>query len=384
MIERRQSKSGTRYEVRLRGPDGKERSRTFRTRKDAERYERDQRAALDKGSWIDPRHASLTVREYSDRWMAERHDLRPRTAELYRSLLRVHILPTFGSLPLGKVAPTTVRAWNAELAQRHPVTAAKAYRLLREILSTAVTDELIARNPCVIKKAGQEKSPERPMVSIAEVDALAAAMPDELRLAVTLAAWCQLRRGEVLGLERRDVDLLHGTLRIERAVSYAKGGAIAGPPKTDAGVRTLSVPPHLLAALQEHLSGHVAADGTSALFTGPEGARVRPATLQGAWNAARTKNGRPELHFHDLRHAGATWLAISGATTRELMARVGHASPAAALRYQHATEERDTVLAQALSALAKSAEIAPISDGSRDIRGIPDGGGTDARAQTGS
>lgn len=189
------------------------------------------------------------------------------------------------------------------------------------------------------------------MISIAEVDALAAAMPDELRLAVSLAAWCQLRRGEVLGLERRDVDLLHGKLHIERTVSHAPGGAQIGPPKTEAGRRTVSLPPHLLREVEQHLEDHVAPSPSAPVFTGPGGGRMRPATLQKTWNCARCKLGRPELHFHDLRHAGATWLAISGATTRELMARVGHASPAAALRYQHATQERDAALAQALSAL---------------------------------
>lgn len=269
MIERRQSKSGVRYEVRLRGPDGKERSRSFRLRKDAERYEREQRGALDKGSWIDPRGATRSVRDYANRWMGERHDLRPRTVELYESLLRVHILPTFGSLSVGKLAPSAVRAWNAELALRHPVTAAKAYRLLREILATAVADELIARNPCVVKRAGQERSPERPMISVAEVEALASSMPAALRLAVLLAAWCQLRRGEVLGLERRDVDLLHGTLRVERTASHAPGGVEIGPPKSEAGRRALSVPPHLLAELEDHLRTSVGPQATAPLFTGP-------------------------------------------------------------------------------------------------------------------
>ncbi|MGH9086953.1 MAG: tyrosine-type recombinase/integrase [Acidimicrobiales bacterium] len=382
MIERRQSKSGVRYEVRLRGPDGKERSRTFRARKDAERYEREQRAALDKGAWIDPRHASLTTEDYANRWIAERHDLRPRTVELYRSLLRVHILPSFGKLPLGKVAPTAIRAWNATLAAAHPVTAAKAYRLLREVLSTAVADELIARNPCVVKNAGQERSPERPMASVAEVEALATAMPDELRPVVLLAAWCHLRRAELLGLERRDVDLLHGTIRIERTANHVPGGIEIGPPKSAAGARTVAVPPHVLPALERHLTACVAPDGTAPLFTGPQGGRVRPAALQKAWDVARRSIGRPELHLHDLRHAGATWLAISGATTRELMARVGHASPAAALRYQHATEDRDVALAEALSGLSRPAAVASISDTSRDIRGTGgDAEGTSAASQ---
>ena len=141
MIERRTSQRGPRYEVRLRCPDGSERSRTFRTLRDAQRYEREQRAAFDRGNWIDPRSATLTFEKFARRWLSERPDLRPRTVELYESLLRCHILPEFGEIPLRKITPSTVRSWNADLARRHPVTAAKAYRLLSGILTTAVADE---------------------------------------------------------------------------------------------------------------------------------------------------------------------------------------------------------------------------------------------------
>ena len=171
MIERRTTRNGLRYEVRLRGPDGKERSRSFRTRRDAERYEREQRAAFDRGNWIDPRGASQPFEQYALRWLSQRTELRPRTVELYRSLLGRHLFPEFGELQLGKITPSAVRSWNAALIQRYPVTAAKAYRLLRGILGTAMADELITRNPCVVKGASQERSPERPMLSIAEVDA---------------------------------------------------------------------------------------------------------------------------------------------------------------------------------------------------------------------
>jgi integrase len=370
MIKKRTTASGTRYDVRFRGPDGRERSRSFRTRRDAERYERDQRTALDRGNWIDPRHAGLTFDDYADRWLSERHELRPRTVELYGSLLRCHIAPKFGPLALGKISPAAVRSWNAKLAQAHEVTAAKAYRLLNQILATAVADELIGRNPCVVRGAGQEHSPERPMVSIAEVDALAAAMPADMRVAVTLAAWCQLRRAELLGLERRDVDLLHGTVRIERAANHVPGGLQLGPPKTAAGVRTVSIPPHILGTLEDHLAANVAPEATAPVLTGPAGARLRPSTLQNAWKSAREAIGRPKLHFHDLRGAGLTWAATQGATTKELMARAGHASPDAALRYQHATEDRDAAIAFALSALAQTPPVVPISSGARNIRGM--------------
>ena len=91
--------TGKRYEVRYRDPDGRERSRTFVRKGEAEVYERKMRSALDHGGWIDPRHATVTFKAYSDQYLSERTDLRPRTEELYRSLLRRHILPTFGTVP---------------------------------------------------------------------------------------------------------------------------------------------------------------------------------------------------------------------------------------------------------------------------------------------
>jgi integrase len=123
----------------------------------------------------------------------------------------------------------------------------------------------------MVKGAGQEHSPERPRLSIAHVEALTLAMPEPWRIAVSLAAWCQLRRGEVLGLERRDVDMVHGSIRVERTANDVKGGIRLGPPKTQAGIRTVSVPPNIVPALEHHLDGFVAPDPQAPLLVGPEG-----------------------------------------------------------------------------------------------------------------
>jgi integrase len=106
------------------------------------------------------------------------------------------------------------------------------------------------------------------MVSIAEVDALVAVMPAEWRIAVELAAWCHLRVGEVLGLERRDIDLLHGSVRVERTAYEVNGHLYIGPPKTAAGKRVVSVPPHILAALERHLEACVGATPAAPVLTG--------------------------------------------------------------------------------------------------------------------
>jgi Phage integrase, N-terminal SAM-like domain len=159
VIERKVTGTGPRYEVRLRGPDGRERFKCFRTVRDGERYEREQRRSLDRGDWIDPRHATVTFEEYAKAWLFQRTDLRPRTVELYESLLRRHLLPPFGSLPIGKITPAGVRSWHSSLSAEYLVTGAKAYRLLRGILGTAVTDELMGRNPCTVKGAGRRPRP---------------------------------------------------------------------------------------------------------------------------------------------------------------------------------------------------------------------------------
>jgi integrase len=256
-----------------------------------------------------------------------------------------------------------VRDWHAAIAADHPTTAAKSYRLLSSIMRTAVADDLITRSPCAVKGAAVERPAERPVASVAEVEALAAAMPAHLRVAVLLAAWCQLRRGEVLGLRRRDVNVLKGTISIEvtRTITMA-GNQVVKDPKTEAGRRTVAVPPNVLPALSDHLSSrYVGADPDALVVVGMKGDGVTAGVLGSAWDKARKAVGRPDLRFHDLRHSGLTWSAATGATVAELMRRAGHASPRAALRYQHATEDRDRALADALAGLAKPANITSIT-----------------------
>jgi integrase len=178
-------------------------TRTFKRRKDADAYASTVEADKLRGVVVDPRRAKVTMADYTTAWLEQRSDLAQRTNELYRWLLDRHILATFGSTALADLSPSAVRNWHARIATNHPATAAKAYRLLSSVMRTALADEVITRNPCQVKGAAVEKPPERPVASIAEVQALADAMPDHLRAAVLLAAWCQLRRAELRGLRRR-------------------------------------------------------------------------------------------------------------------------------------------------------------------------------------
>lgn len=347
-----------RWRARFTSPEGRRLTETFATKADADRWLSAQVTDVGRGAWVDPRAGAVTLSVYTKQWLTRRPDLQPRTRELYAYLLDHYIEPALGETDLNRLGPSQVRAWHADLASRYPSTAAKAYRLLATICRTAVADEMIVKSPCRVAGAGVEKAPERPVATVAEVDALMNQMPAHMKVVVVLAAWCGLRRGEILGLRRRDVDLLHGTLTVAQAQQQMNDGSIVfGPPKTDAGRRTVAVPSNAMARLEDHMDRFVTVGPDSLLITGQKGGSLRPHVLQSAWKKAREAVGRPDLHLHDLRHTGNTWAAATGASTRELMARMGHANPSAALRYQHATADRDRAIADALAGLAEQASV---------------------------
>lgn len=290
--------------------------------------------------------ALTTVAEYAHQWLDGRPELAVRTIELYSWLLERYIEPAFGSVALNAVTPASVRSWNSSQARAHPTTAAKAYRLLSSIFRTAVDDEILSRNPCQVRGAAAERAPERPIATMQEVEQLALQMPEDLRIAVLLAAWCQLRRGEVRGLRRRDIDLANCVLSVnETRTNTMSGRTVVKPPKTRAGRRDVAIPPNVIEALVDHLDRFVGDDPDTLIV----GATNR--SLGIAWRRARSAANKSDLRFHDLRHSGLTWAAETGASLAELMRRAGHVSQSAAIRYRHATDQRDRALANALAGL---------------------------------
>jgi integrase len=340
------------------GPDGVDRPapKTFATRGDAERWLGRTEDDILGGDWIDPDAGRVLLRNYAEPWVTERAGLSPKTRQLYEGLVRLHIVPTLGNYSVRDISPARVRRWRSALlaAGIGPVTVAKAYRLLRTILGTAVDDRLIRANPCQIRGASVERSPERPVLTIPEVFAVAEAMPASFRMLVLLATFCSMRWGELAALTRADVDVRRGIIRIRRSLSEMKDGSlIIGLPKTEAGTRPIAIPRVLRRDLRRHLEDYVQAGPTALVFTGPKGAPLRRSNFQKHWRAALTKAGVSAVHFHDLRHTGNTLTAESGAALRELMTRMGHSSPRAALIYLHTSSTRDRAVADALDKLVK-------------------------------
>jgi len=323
----------------------------------------------DAAAWLDMRHAELleyrwkpapppeperqTFAEYANGWLAER-EIKPRTRSEYRRLLDRVLIPAFGDAVLLDVTPADVRAWYRTLDPATPTERAHAYQLLRAIFNGAIRDDLATANPCKVTGAGVARRAHHvEPATVADLDALADAMPERLRLAVLLGAWGALRFGEIAELRRHDVDVRAGVVRVRRGVTWPDGVPTVGTPKSAAGIRDVHLPPHVVPELVDHLANHVGPARDALLFPAVRGGHLHPRTFGKAFNLARVEAGRPGLRFHDLRHTGAVMAAQAGATLAELQSRLGHSTATAAMRYQHAAAGRDAEIARRLSALAE-------------------------------
>lgn len=350
----RQLPSG-RWQARYPGPDGKLRPapQTFERKADASNWLANKRAEINRDEWIDPDAGKVTFGLYAETWIKER-DLADTTAERYDGILRNHLLPYFGDRALSEIKEPIIRQWRKKLqdAGVGAATVAKAYRLVHSIFNTAVDDLLIRRNPCRIKGAGQDKANERSALTIDQVFTVADAIQPRYRLLILLGALTSLRFGEFAALRRKDIDLDRGELRVQRSQAELKHGrTIIKDPKSEAGKRSVAIPEVVLTDLRDHLDKFAEAGPDGRIFIGPKGGPLRRRNFLRLWRKALAdaKIEKEDVHFHDLRHTGNALAAATGASTKELMARMGHSSVRAALIYQHASRSRDKQIADAIS-----------------------------------
>ncbi len=346
------------YRAQYYGPDGQRHKAptTFQTKQDGKAWLALQQADIVRGKWNPPTAVPkrvTTFAEYAGRWL-EHRDLKPRTRVHYRHLLDQQLLPTFADRPLTAITSESVRDWYNGLDKTRPTLRSHSYGLLRTVLATAVTDEKIPLNPCHIRGAGSAKRIKNvEPASLDELTTIAAEMPEKYRLMVWFASWTALRFGELIELRRKDIDLRNGVIRVRRGAVRADGEVVIGTPKSEAGIRDVAIPPHLMPMVREHLGKNITGGKEGLLFPAADGvSTMAPATLYRVFYRARDVAGRPDLRWHDLRHTGAVLAAQTGASLAELMGRLGHSTPQAAMRYQHAAKGRDQAIARALSVIA--------------------------------
>ena len=366
----------SRYQASYLGPDGRRHvgPQTFDSETSADRWLVQVESAILRREWFDPDRARVLLHDYAETWIEQRPGLRPSTIALYRRLLNRYISPKLGSAQLSAIDTAMVRKWRSDLLRAgvSETMAAKAYRLLRAVLMTAVVeDKMISTNPCQIRGAGVENPQERPVLSVAEVFELAARMKHpRYRALILLSVFGTLRWGEVSGLRRRDLAPDGSWVRVAGALVELRGkGLVYGPPKARASLRTNALPEAIRPLIVEHLAKYVKNSSDAWVFTGDRGNPIRSGNrnLLTGWKEAVAAIGRPSLHFHDLRHTGNTLAAQTYVSTKDLMARMGQDSSRAALIYQHASRQVDQTLADKLSALIESVDsTVKGSDGGED------------------
>jgi integrase len=327
-----------RYQARYPGPDGADHPapETFATKGEADVWLVKTEAEILDDEWINPDAGKVAFGKYAEDWIDERAELRPKTVELYHYLLRRHLSPTFGTRAIAEIREPHVRRWRKKRLDDgvSAVTVAKAYRLLKAILATATDDGLIRRNPCRIKGAGQEKSPERPILTVPQVFALAEAIEPRYRALVLMGALTSLRWGELCALRWADIDLDARTVRVERTLTELQGGGLTfGPPKSDAGTRTVAFPDLITPVVHWHLSCFAQEGDDHLIFTGPNGAALRRGNFRRRiWLKALQAAGLPSIHFHDLRHTGNNLTEMSGVAAAASFGGSGERTPPAVQR----------------------------------------------------
>ena len=332
---------------------------TFLTKGDAAAWVSAREAEIVENRWRPappPPPPAQTFAQYSERWLATR-ELKASTIREYTGMLK-RLVAAFGPRYVDEITSADIRAWYATLDRTKPTARAHYYALLHNVLNGAVEEELIDVNPCRIRAAGATRRVRKIQpATLEQLSNLVAELPERYRVLILTAAWCALRFGELTELRRHDLELAAddsgGWLHVRRAVTWpTQHTPVVSTPKSAAGIRDVAIPPHLVPMLRAHIENYAMPGPDGLIFPNTEGKHMHHGSLYKVFRRARKEIGRPDLRFHDLRHTGATMAAQAGATMRELMDRLGHSTPQAALIYQHAAADRQAELATRLSAMA--------------------------------
>ena len=357
----------TTWQARYRAPDGRERTKRFDRKVDAEAWLDVNGGDIARGQWIDPKAAQIPFRQWAEEWKATRVNLRASTEVRDFGYLDRYILPTFDTMRLSAIDSMTVERWLAELTgpgprpwcrgvtkrTLSPATAVKAQQILSKIMARAVRGGKITANPCDGVDLARIEREEMRFLTVSEVDRLAACINPRHRALVYVAAYGGLRIGELAGLRPGRVDILRNRVDVAEIVVEISGHLTYSLPKTRASRRSVTLPRSVTKVLDDHLAQFTPAEPDAFVFTGPEGGPLRvPTWRRRHWAKAVEAAGLEPLRPHDLRHtAVALWIA-SGAGPLEVSRRAGHSSASFTLdRYGHLFPEADQAFAVRLETL---------------------------------
>jgi integrase len=353
------------YRARYRDKAGKEHAKHFVRKVDAQRWLDDVTTALVTGTYVAPKAGRETVRDYGERWRA-RQLHRERTREGVETILRLHVYPGLGEMPLDTVATgdieALVRSWALSSS---PATVETRFRILSAVFGSAIRDRRLPRSPCEgVRLPRKSSRGALSPISTEIVLALREAMPTHLQAFVTVGAGTGMRRGELFGLTVDRVDFLRKEIRVDRQLAPGRGDLVAwAETKTAASVRVIPVDDVVIEAVAAHLAEHPT-NGSGLVFRSAIGTPLRPSTLWMAWNHAATSVGT-DATPHDLRHYFASVLIRAGLSIKAIQRLLGHKSAVETLdTYGHLMGDEDD-----RSRAAIRRELAEVADFLRTAQG---------------
>lgn len=331
---------------------------TFSTKTQAREWLARQRAAIAGGE--EPRarkiDSSKTMQQLFTTWMSEREadGISPGTVRTYISRWNKHLKPDLGDVEARDLTPDFLEQWDQTKGWATAHVRRNAHLVLSSFLTWCVKSGYMGRNPrpesTVLSKPPRGKT-EPKVLTGEQVSQIIALMPEPLGIAVDLAAWCALRFGEIAALRRCDIDLEQGVVHVRASIKRGIGGEqTRGAVKTEAGRRSVAIPPKCLERVRMHMDTHVL-PGDEALVVhmlDQPDKWLTNKSLHTFFDPACKAVGVEDVRFHDLRHTGLTMAGRAGATLAELMHRAGHSDVKAVMIYQHASMERDHMLAAKL------------------------------------
>jgi len=349
------------WRARWRDDTGKSRARSFRRKIDAERFDRKMRTSLDHGTYLDPKAGEVTVRAMAHEWLNGAMNLRTGAMETYTRDLDRYVLPKLGGMKLSRLTPAVIDDWLAdELASGlAPSSVHRHYRTLRRLLQVAVDKGRLARNPCDPVTPPRIPPREMRFLTVEQVEALAAAVPERHRAWVYVAAYDGLRWSECVGLRREHVDGARITVagqllrRVNRTWQWEDA-------KTRAGRRTVTSPAFVAAALETHMEKHSGEGAKGLVFPNRDGGPIIGSSFTGnVFKPALERAGLDtKVRIHDLRHTAVALAVAAGAHPKAIQVRMGHASISVTLdRYGGLFPEQDEVIAAGLDDLRGDREV---------------------------
>lgn len=344
-----------RWRARYRGPDGRERSRTFERRTDAERWLASVEVSKSKGDWVDPALGRRTFAWWVTEWEPTLVSLRESTIDRDRRIVRTHLLPRFANVPLAAITTREVARFIADLmnaGDHSPATVRKIGQVLSKVMRGAVEAGLIARNPCSGVRLPVEPKRDMQFLNAVQVAALATAVGPEWSTLIMTAAFTGMRWGELAGLRPERVSIAGKTIAVVEQLTEVSGDLYWGPPKTAAGRRSIAVPSSLAVLLEDQLQ-KPKVDRAGLVFPTPLGEPMRRSNFaRRVWAPATKALGLDGLRFHDLRHTAVALAISKGAHPKAIQERMGHSSITVTLdRYGHLFDGLDTQIADSLDDL---------------------------------